>query len=194
MIDSALSQKRLSVPIVAPVVPGGAVAEIDLMAGRIHSVPKQLATSLAGLKSGKYRAIAILTKDRTPVLPELKTVAESGAPAALLATGLAALWWSVTRSGRTLTYEFVPRRVHWVQMIMHSSVYAYWGWYWREVYHEIPLIAAQILPWFGGSAAVWTTCMLIFQALLFFGYGYAHLLARLPLRWQAVRIPSRLVR
>ena len=64
--------------------------------------------------------------------------------AALLATGLAALWWSVTRSGRTLTYEFVPRRVHWVQMIMHSSVYAYWGWYWREVYHEIPLILSQV--------------------------------------------------
>ena len=27
---------------------------------------------------------------------------------------------------------------------MHSCVYAYWGWYWREVYHEIPLIAAQV--------------------------------------------------
>jgi TPR repeat protein len=30
-------------------------------------------------------------------------------------------------------------------MIMHSSVYAYWGWYWREVYHEIPLIVAQVV-------------------------------------------------
>lgn len=67
------------------------------------------------------------------------------AAAAILLAGLCALWWSVARSGRSLTYEFVPRRVHWVQMFMHSSVYAYWGWYWREVYHEIPLIAAQIL-------------------------------------------------
>ena len=49
--------------------------------------------------------------------------------AGLLLAGLCALWWSVVRSGRTLTYEFVPRRVHWVQMMMHSSVYAYWGWY-----------------------------------------------------------------
>lgn len=64
--------------------------------------------------------------------------------AGFLLAGLCALWWSVARTGRTLTYEFVPRRVHWVQMIMHSSVYAYWGWYWREVYHEIPLIIAQI--------------------------------------------------
>lgn len=67
-----------------------------------------------------------------------------GAAGVLLA-GLCALWWSVVRTGRTLTYQFVPRRVHWVQMIMHSSVYAYWGWYWREVYHEIPLIIAQVV-------------------------------------------------
>ena len=42
-----------------------------------------------------------------------------------------------------------------------------------------PLIARLILPWFGGSAAVWTTCMLFFQALLLAGYAYAHLLTRL---------------
>jgi TPR repeat protein len=30
-------------------------------------------------------------------------------------------------------------------MLMHSSIYAYWGWYWREVYHHIPLIVAQLL-------------------------------------------------
>ncbi len=44
-----------------------------------------------------------------------------------------------------------------------------------------PLIARLILPWFGGSAAVWTTCMLFFQVLLLAGYGYAHFLAsKLP--------------
>lgn len=37
-----------------------------------------------------------------------------------------------------------------------------------------PLISKSILPWFGGSAAVWTTCMLFFQTLLFGGYAYAH--------------------
>jgi SAM-dependent methyltransferase len=36
-----------------------------------------------------------------------------------------------------------------------------------------PLIAKQILPWFGGSAAVWTTCMLFFQTVLLLGYAYA---------------------
>ncbi|HXI36849.1 MAG TPA: fused MFS/spermidine synthase [Burkholderiales bacterium] len=41
-----------------------------------------------------------------------------------------------------------------------------------------PLIARLILPWFGGSAAVWTTCMLFFQILLVAGYAYAHLLTK----------------
>src|SRR5437660_5667697 len=37
-----------------------------------------------------------------------------------------------------------------------------------------PLIAKMILPWFGGSAAVWTACVLFFQLLLLIGYLYAH--------------------
>ena len=38
-----------------------------------------------------------------------------------------------------------------------------------------PLVSKAILPWFGGTAAVWTTCMLFFQTVLFCGYAYAHL-------------------
>src|SRR4051812_23830207 len=50
-----------------------------------------------------------------------------------------------------------------------------------------PLIARLILPWFGGSAAVWTTCMLFFQTVLLAGYAYAHFLhAKVPGRAQAV--------
>src|SRR5512147_988034 len=41
-----------------------------------------------------------------------------------------------------------------------------------------PLLAKYILPWFGGSPGVWTTCLLFFQVLLTAGYSYAHLLAR----------------
>jgi len=36
-----------------------------------------------------------------------------------------------------------------------------------------PVMAKQILPWFGGSAAVWTTCLVFFQAVLLLGYAYA---------------------
>jgi len=41
-----------------------------------------------------------------------------------------------------------------------------------------PLISKLILPWFGGSAAVWITSMLFFQAGLLAGYLYAHALTR----------------
>ena len=41
-----------------------------------------------------------------------------------------------------------------------------------------PLIGKMILPWFGGSAAVWTTCMLFFQLVLLLGYFYSHWVVR----------------
>jgi len=48
-----------------------------------------------------------------------------------------------------------------------------------------PLIGKYILPWFGGTPSVWTTCMLFFQILLFGGYLYAHLITtRFTPRWQ----------
>ncbi len=46
-----------------------------------------------------------------------------------------------------------------------------------------PIIARAILPWFGGSAAVWTTCMLFFQLVLLLGYLYAH--------WMTERVAAR---
>ena len=37
-----------------------------------------------------------------------------------------------------------------------------------------PILAKQILPWFGGAAIVWTLCMVFFQLVLLLGYAYAH--------------------
>lgn len=39
-----------------------------------------------------------------------------------------------------------------------------------------PMIGRLILPWFGGTPTVWTTCLLFFQAALLGGYLYAHVL------------------
>ncbi|MEP6509020.1 MAG: hypothetical protein ABJC63_12420, partial [Gemmatimonadales bacterium] len=50
-----------------------------------------------------------------------------------------------------------------------------------------PLFARMVLPLLGGSPAVWNTCLMYFQALLLFGYLYAHLTTRyLFLRHQIV--------
>ena len=36
-----------------------------------------------------------------------------------------------------------------------------------------PIIARQILPWFGGAASVWAVCLVFFQSVLLAGYAYA---------------------
>src|SRR5579862_6921043 len=41
-----------------------------------------------------------------------------------------------------------------------------------------PMVGKMLLPYLGGAAAVWTTCVLFFQSMLLLGYVYAHLLAR----------------
>ncbi len=48
-----------------------------------------------------------------------------------------------------------------------------------------PLAGKTLLPAAGGTPAVWSTCLVFFQALLLAGYAYADRLARLPLRRQA---------
>jgi len=40
------------------------------------------------------------------------------------------------------------------------------------------IVSKYILPWFGGSSAVWSTSMLVFQVLLLAGYIYSHLLSQ----------------
>ncbi|HEV2747357.1 MAG TPA: fused MFS/spermidine synthase [Allosphingosinicella sp.] len=48
-----------------------------------------------------------------------------------------------------------------------------------------PMVARMALPRLGGAPAVWNSAMLVYQALLLGGYGYAHWLARLRPRRQA---------
>ncbi len=51
---------------------------------------------------------------------------------------------------------------------------------------QVQLIFAKfLLPWFGGTSAVWATCLVFYQLLLLAGYAYAHRLTALRLRQQA---------
>ena len=56
-----------------------------------------------------------------------------------------------------------------------------------------PIIAKQILPWFGGTSAVWTTCMVFFQVMLLAGYAYAHALTRYASPRNQARVHSALL-
>lgn len=65
------------------------------------------------------------------------------------AAGLLA-WYGIVRAhagrrGRTLLVEVVaPVRQHYVQAIVQTCVYGYWGWYWRPIYDQVPLILSQL--------------------------------------------------
>ena len=52
------------------------------------------------------------------------------------------------------------------------------------VFQVQPILSKELLPVFGGSAAVWSASMFFYQAMLFCGYLYAHGLAKLSLKTQ----------
>jgi hypothetical protein len=87
-----------------------------------------------------FAAFCLLPRVRSNPALELSW----GCSAAALAVFLLVLRASARRAGRILSYEFVPVKVHYVQLIMQSCIYAYWGWYWPEVYRHIPLILGQV--------------------------------------------------
>ncbi len=62
-----------------------------------------------------------------------------------LSIWLAALFLRTRATGRRLEMVFVPVKAHYIQASLHFSIYCYWGYYWRNVYAEAPLILAQVL-------------------------------------------------
>jgi hypothetical protein len=49
-----------------------------------------------------------------------------------------------------------------------------------------PIIGKYILPWFGGTSAVWTTAMLFFQTVLLLGYSYTLFISKLSIKKQII--------
>jgi hypothetical protein len=49
-----------------------------------------------------------------------------------------------------------------------------------------PIIGKQILPWFGGSAGVWSICLVFFQVVLLAGYAYSDWLSKKHKKKQAI--------
>jgi tripartite-type tricarboxylate transporter receptor subunit TctC len=75
---------------------GSAPATADLMAGRVHLMFDNLASALPNIRSGKVRALAVTTSKRSPFLPDLPTLDESGLPGFDLTT-----WWGIMAPART---------------------------------------------------------------------------------------------
>jgi tripartite-type tricarboxylate transporter receptor subunit TctC len=59
---------------------GSAPATADLLGGQVQLMFDNLASALPNVKAGKLRALAVTTLVRSPAIPDLPTIAESGLP------------------------------------------------------------------------------------------------------------------
>ena len=59
---------------------GGAPAMQDLLGGHVQLMFDAISTSLPNIRAGKLHALAWTGKTRSPILPDLPTIAESGVP------------------------------------------------------------------------------------------------------------------
>jgi tripartite-type tricarboxylate transporter receptor subunit TctC len=59
---------------------GGGPAMLDLVGGRIHMIFASPSSAVPQLKAGRIRGLAVTTRKRSVIVPELPTIAESGVP------------------------------------------------------------------------------------------------------------------
>jgi tripartite-type tricarboxylate transporter receptor subunit TctC len=78
------------IDIVAVPYKGGAPVLNDLIAGQIPMSFNNIPESIEQIRAGSVRAVAVTTAQRSPVLPDVPTIAESGVPG--YDTGV---WWGV---------------------------------------------------------------------------------------------------
>jgi tripartite-type tricarboxylate transporter receptor subunit TctC len=75
---------------------GSGPALNDLISGQVDLMFDQLPSSLAQVQGGKLKAVAVTSRQRTSVAPDIPTIAESGLPA-FEATS----WWGVFAPPKT---------------------------------------------------------------------------------------------
>jgi len=99
----------------------------------------------------------LLVLSQLSLLQQRPTVRASVVAAALFLLAWSGLLFGVLRRGQRVALEIVLRRQHYLQACQQGAVILYWGYYWREVYHAAPLIAAQLLFAYGfDSLLSWT--------------------------------------
>ena len=84
-------QSEVKVDIVHVPYKGGGPAAIDVLAGRVPLFFDVLGTARANLQAGKLRALAVTSAQRSPIFPDVPTIAEQGFPNFVATTWLALL-------------------------------------------------------------------------------------------------------
>ncbi len=104
-LSSALFTSMAKINITHIPFKGGGPAMLDVMAGNTQLIMGALVQTLPQIKAGKLRALAVGGSKRTPTLPDVPTIAESGVP------GYEAVnWWGIVAP--TGTPKFALDKLH----------------------------------------------------------------------------------
>jgi tripartite-type tricarboxylate transporter receptor subunit TctC len=93
---------------------GIAPALADLLGGRIHVLFDNMATAIEPIQSGKVRALGVTTTFRSPLLPDLPTIAES-------VPGYEASSWYGVSSPKGTPAEVVERLNNEINLVLAES-------------------------------------------------------------------------
>ena len=80
-LSGALLEHTAGIDLIHAPYKSGSAAATDLMGGQTHMQFEQMYAAMPSIQGGKLRALAITSKTRSPLLPNVPTMAEAGYPA-----------------------------------------------------------------------------------------------------------------
>ena len=80
-LSGALFEHTAGIDMIHAPYRSGAAGATDLMGGQVQMMFEQMYAAMPSIKGGKLRALAITSKSRSPLLPEVPTMGEAGYPA-----------------------------------------------------------------------------------------------------------------
>ena len=80
-LSGALLEHTAGIDLIHAPYKSGSAAATDLMGGQTHMQFEQMYAAMPSIQGGKLRALAITSKTRSPLLPNIPTMAEAGYPA-----------------------------------------------------------------------------------------------------------------
>ena len=80
-LSAALFEHTAGIDMIHAPYKSGSAAATDLMGGQVDMMFEQMYAAMPSIKGGKMRALAITSKSRSPLAPDVPTMAEQGYPA-----------------------------------------------------------------------------------------------------------------
>ena len=79
-LSAALFEHAAGIDMIHAPYKSGSAAATDLMGGQVHMMFEQMYAAMPSIQAGRMRALAITSKKRSPLQPDIPTMAEQGFP------------------------------------------------------------------------------------------------------------------